>query len=202
MKALFLTVLLTLCAFSTSAFAEDISNTDLTDFNDLTAVQQAAVVTQIAASVEQNAAGIGSLAGDTSVEDIDQWVDLGEKVGKMLGGTAKELGIAANEFAKSPLGVMAMVLIIWNYAGADLYGFIVGIFWFSALLPLWAYLFFKIGYPIKSYVDCKKVRWGKERVVSKPVREFSGTGDGFGAPAVVFAIIGFLILFAGMIIIV
>lgn len=53
-----------------------------------------------------------------SVEKIDQWVNVGEKVGKMMGGAAKEVGIQVNEFVKTPVGQMTAFLIIWNYMGS------------------------------------------------------------------------------------
>ena len=51
------------------------------------------------------------------VEKVDKWVDVGERFGKMMGGAAKEVGIAVNDFVKTPVGMMTAGLIVWNYMG-------------------------------------------------------------------------------------
>lgn len=53
-------------------------------------------------------------------EKVDKWVDTGERIGKMMGGAAKEVGIAVNDFVKTPVGQMTAFLIIWNYMGSML----------------------------------------------------------------------------------
>lgn len=55
-----------------------------------------------------------------------EWIDIGNGLGAGLAATAEKLGVVANDFAKSPVGKLAMVLIIWNYMGDDLMGLIIG----------------------------------------------------------------------------
>ena len=197
MKRFLLAVLLMFTA--ATAFA-DIDTADLSEFNKLTEVQKAEIVMQVAKSAEGNST-LANLP-TVKVAQVDQWVDLGEKVGRMLGGTAKELGIAANEFAVSPLGMVTMGLIIWNYAGNDLYGFILGIIWLGFMVPIWMYLFFKIAYPVTEYVDMKrKARFSNDiRTVSKPVRKFTRSAiDNYAYAPIAFMITGVLILFVGIV---
>lgn len=51
------------------------------------------------------------------VKKIDEYVAVGERVGKMMGGAAKEVGVAVNEFINTPVGKWTMFLIVWKYMG-------------------------------------------------------------------------------------
>lgn len=44
-------------------------------------------------------------------------LNIGERIGKMIGGAAKEVGVAVNDFVKTPVGMTAMALIVWHYMG-------------------------------------------------------------------------------------
>jgi hypothetical protein len=205
MKSLFLTLLFALLLVPSTVLAQDISVNDLSGFDDLTDVQKAEVAMQIAKTVETNAIDVVSITekvGSVEAADVDEWVELGGKVGKMLGGTAKELGIAANEFAASPLGFVTMGLVVWNYAGEQLYEFIIGSLWFLFLIPIWVLLFFKVAHRTLKYEDVKKVkRDGTAYTVSKPIKGFVRDNEGDPAAAVVLAVVGVVILLIGAIII-
>lgn len=69
--------------------------------------------TPVATLVEQTAAV-------ATTSNAEQWLNVGERIGKMFGSAAKEAGIAVNEFAKSPVGSLAMALIVWHYMGATI----------------------------------------------------------------------------------
>lgn len=72
-----------------------------------------------------------------TAKKAQEWIDIGNGIGTGLATTAEKLGIAVNKFAESPVGKMAMVLIIWNYMGHDISGYICGILWMAFLLPIW-----------------------------------------------------------------
>jgi hypothetical protein len=206
MKSLFLTLLFALLLAPSLVLAGNtIDKDDLSGFNSLTDLQKAEIAMEIAQKAESNTTHVASITDKvTSVdpEAVDEWVELGAKVGKMLGGTAKELGIAANEFATSPLGFVTMSLIVWNYAGEQLYEFVVGSLWFLIMLPLWTFLFFKIAFRTLKYEDVKKVKNdGTAYTVSKPIKGFvrNRSGDAFAAG--VFTVAAAVILLIGVIII-
>ena len=46
-------------------------------------------------------------------DTAERWVQIGANIGQMMGGAAKELGIAVNEFSQTSLGEVTMVMIIW-----------------------------------------------------------------------------------------
>lgn len=64
------------------------------------------------------------------VKKIDEYVAVGERVGKMMGGAAKEVGVAVNEFINTPVGKWTMFLIVWKYMG------VMAIHFFGGMLVL------------------------------------------------------------------
>src|SRR5574343_622672 len=82
----------------------------------LTTEQQAEIIKSVTTKVSTNS----TIASSIQPNQINEWVVLGENLGKALGGTAKELGVQANEFAKTPLGLISVVLIVWHFMGGML----------------------------------------------------------------------------------
>lgn len=83
----------------------------------LSASQQAEVMKIVADKAEAT----NALPGIDSASDpkkVDEWISVGERIGKMMGGAAKEVGIAVNDFVNTPVGKMTMFLIVWKYMGA------------------------------------------------------------------------------------
>lgn len=56
----------------------------------------------------------------TTAAKAREWVEIGNALGEGMAATAEKMGVVANDFAKSPLGKLAMVLIVWNYMGESL----------------------------------------------------------------------------------
>ncbi len=106
-------------AMSVSAYA---ANADYVSTKGLTAEQSA----QLALQAEQ----MKKATPLEMADKVDQWVNIGEKVGKMMGGAAKEVGIAVNDFVKTPVGMMTAALIVWNYMGGMLIHVIAGFIFF------------------------------------------------------------------------
>lgn len=78
--------------------------------------------------------------GDTAVSQTKEWVDIGASLGQALASTAKEMNIAVNDFAKSPVGKLAIGLIIWKMLGGAIIHFLGALFCFFLLL-CWYRLF-------------------------------------------------------------
>jgi len=120
-----------------------IDTDDLGDFNKLSPTQKAEIVAQIAKASEQNTKyGINKIP-DTP-EQLQKWAEVGSAVGKGLVATARELGVEVNEFAKTGVGKLAIVLLVWNVLGSDIIHIVGGIMWFLIALPMWMYYFRKL----------------------------------------------------------
>ena len=60
-------------------------------------------------------------------EETEAWVKIGQNVGSAMLGAAKEIGVAAVDFAKTPLGTMVCVLIVVKMFGTFIFSNLVGI---------------------------------------------------------------------------
>lgn len=75
------------------------------------------------------------------VAEMEQYVSVGEQIGKALAVTAKELGIEVNNFASTPVGMIAIFLIVWHFFGNMAVHLMFGGAWFLFLIPTWIYFF-------------------------------------------------------------
>lgn len=90
--------------------------TDIT--NGLTDKQKAELALK-AAEMRDQSSGVGLIKTLTDPENMNQYVTLGENIGKAASACAKELGMAANELSQTPLGKIVIVLVAWKVMGSD-----------------------------------------------------------------------------------
>ena len=130
MKHWFLAVLL--MVFAVPAFAGTVLSTD-----GLT-IEQKAQLELEAAKMKKEAAQTVKIE---TAEEVSKWVNVGKEIGLGLNATAKELGVTANELAGTPVGMIAIGLIAWNYVGADIVGVLFGTFWLMFTIPIWVWMY-------------------------------------------------------------
>jgi hypothetical protein len=118
MKKLLTAMFATLMLMSAGAFAEGTPTPTAVSLEGLSADQVKAVQTQIEQAKRQ---------AKPELTAMDTAVELGRIIGSGLVATARELGIAANDFAKSDLGKVVMYILIWKYLGQDLLGVAIGV---------------------------------------------------------------------------
>ncbi len=96
----FFAIVLMMVSFSASAI--DSRDIEKAGFDKLPASQQA----QIIAQVEQatNNGNAVPATANTILDVGERFVQMGSNLGKGLGQAAKEVGVAANEFVKTPVG--------------------------------------------------------------------------------------------------
>lgn len=120
-RFLFAAALAFAAAFSAPAYAGglDSNSAHAAGFNKLTEPEKAEIIKQIATKAQANGSGnlAAAVADAAQPAKVDQWLNIGERVGKMIGGAAKEVGVAVNDFVKTPVGMTAMALIVWHYMG-------------------------------------------------------------------------------------
>lgn len=58
--------------------------------------------------------------------EVEAWTDLGQNIGRATVGAAKEVGMAANDFAQTPLGVVTTSIVVYKLIGKDAVRFFVG----------------------------------------------------------------------------
>lgn len=79
-----------------------------------------------------------------TVKKIENWVDIGEKLGKAIAATCKELSVQVNDFIKTPVGRMTVAVILWKAVGKDLWHIVGGILCWMTItgIILWSFRFF------------------------------------------------------------
>ncbi len=116
MKKLFAIALMLFSAVSFAGNTSDAVNS--AGFSKLSEAEKAEVIKMVADKAATKEAGmIPQLASEDKVE---KWVKIGSNIGQGLAGAAKEVGVAVNDFAKTPVGQMTMALIVWHMIGGQL----------------------------------------------------------------------------------
>jgi len=60
-------------------------------------------------------------------EEASEWGELGANMGKALVAAAREVGVASNEFAQTPLGKITVAIVVYKLIGEDLLGILIGV---------------------------------------------------------------------------
>ena len=89
-------------------------------FSQLTEAQKAEVIKNIAQQAESNRTSTGITNVIPDPEGVERWTKIGTSIASGLGAAAKELNVGVNEFAKSPVGQLTTVLIVWKLLGSQL----------------------------------------------------------------------------------
>jgi hypothetical protein len=100
-------------------------------------------------------------------DTVGKWANVGEQFGKMIGGAAKEVGIAVNEFIKTPVGIMTAGLIIFNYIGGPIIHVTLGLLLFTVGMSLVTWFIFKCTKMTVEYDTSKTNLFGNHPVKSK-----------------------------------
>lgn len=157
-------------------------------FDKLSEAEKAEVIKQVA----DKASTKNAFGGDREVTDekVEKWVKLGTQIGAGLAGAAKEVGIAVNDFAKTPVGQLTMMLIVWHMVGGVMVHIFGGIF--IIVIGLWFIRFMlKRAYPDKvTYSKEHKNIFGNfavEKVDVIPVDDDNAAGWMLAAGIVILA---------------
>lgn len=82
----------------------------------------------------------------TTPQELKEWVMIGASVGEALAATARSLGQEVNTFATTPVGMLAIFLIIWHMFGAMMVHVFFGMFFFITAMWIWYKLFKKVAF--------------------------------------------------------
>jgi len=158
-----------------------IANAQNINTNGLTEEQKAQLALQAAQMKNSNDAPGSMLSDELNPERLNEWVDLGKNIGLAVTATAKELGVAADEFLNSTTGKITIVLIVWRVMGEDILGVVGGtIAWIILInIILWSFKYFHMK---------KKVVNKKEGTVEYVKRYEFESGDALVCSAVLHII--------------
>lgn len=72
-----------------------------------------------------------------SPDDVREWAGLAKEFGSAIGQTAKELGVAVNDFLRTPAGVLLTVYLFWSKLGGILIGIPFVMLVWTAFFMIW-----------------------------------------------------------------
>lgn len=159
------TLVAMLFLFSSLSFAGlDSRGISAAGWEKLSVSQQADIMKKIeeGATVASDA-----IPGATTLKKVDEYAQMGERIGKMMGGAAKEVGVQVNEFIKTPVGKWTMAIVIWKYIGAVLVHVIGGLLILITGLAV-TYKVYLSSTPYSIEYDTTNKNWfGKPLIKSK-----------------------------------
>ena len=155
--------------------------------NELTDVQRAEVSLHIAQKAAE-----AKIQAPSSPKQVEQWVSYGTQIGQALAGTARELGIVANEFIQTPAGKLTMAMIIWKVMGHDIVHVGLAMMMFFTMIPLWIYLFRRMCI-IKGF-EYRAIQFGEKTVMKRiPIYHNANDSDVAAYRGWMFIILGILL---------
>jgi hypothetical protein len=180
--------LIAICLVLISNFAFAALTTDSVanaGFSRLDETQKAEIIKQIADASSKN-----KEVSVPSEEKVEKWVKIGSQIGQGLAGAAKELGVAVNDFAKTPVGQLTMMLIVWHMVGGVIVHILGGMLVIVVGLSAIRFMFNR-AYPMRvTYSKEHKNIFGNfvvEKVEKTPVQDDNAAGWLFACAIVILA---------------
>ena len=202
-------------AFITSSFASHAQSPGV-DVTGLSELQRAEIAKQAALLKEQNqqreiqakankekhAQTVTAIVNNPppQMEKLNDWANAGVQLGKALAAVAKELGVAVNDFATTPVGKMTAAVILYKFMGKEMIKLIVGSLFLMVAGSIWFYAFRRVCI-IDEVIYSQEVKEGKvingKRIVYG--EKWRRTGDGtifmFFLNALIISAIGLGVIF-------
>ncbi|MFH1667720.1 MAG: hypothetical protein ABH884_01690 [Candidatus Komeilibacteria bacterium] len=99
-------------------------------------------------------------------ERVEEWVSIGEQVGKAIASTCRELSVEVNEFVKTPVGKLTMFLIVWKVIGEDLWDIVGGCL-------VWLIVTICLFFSVRHFHMNERVVTGSKKAGTKEVKYVS-----------------------------
>jgi len=135
------------------------------DTRGLNDAQQAEINLQIAKMKADKAKGIvegvpAANISETVRTEAAAWGEMGTNMGRAVVGAAKEIGVAANEFAETPLGKVTVGVVVYKLIGQEILGVVVGCSILLFVYMLAGYLLFRARFASRVEYETKPFLWG------------------------------------------
>lgn len=138
MKNFVIAAVAAVLAFATPAVAQQATPAPAADRGNINCSQIdiTKYTTEELARVQSLCSATAAAAEQVTPEDVREWASLGKEFSDAVIETARGLGVTANEFLTTPVGLLLALYFMWDIIG----GILVGI---PLLVAIWA-LYFKV----------------------------------------------------------
>lgn len=139
------------------------------------------------AELQKQAAELKEQSKTTPTKSLHEWGELSEQLSKTLTTTAANMGVVANDFINTPVGVLTASVVVWHYVGESALGFIVGsmVFFVGSLM---LYLIISNSREVRIKYDLTTKNW----FGNHPIEHYSKSSIDFDV--IVMVAIGLLML--------
>lgn len=114
-------------------------------------------------------------ANNSNAAAAKEWIEVGKGLGSGLAATAKEMGVAVNDFAKSPVGKLAVVLLVWTVAGESIAHILIAGSMLFIFVPVW----FAVGRRMFGQYVVTKDAKGNEKLTFRNMSFHDSEGSAF-----------------------
>ncbi len=80
-----------------------------------------------------------------TIENAERWAEWGQGIGKAISSTAKELGVAVDEFSRTPVGQITMAVIVYKVIGKEVIRYFGGGILFIVTIIMWVKYFKRVS---------------------------------------------------------
>lgn len=122
------------------SFANNISINDHT-ISGLSESQTAQLYANAAKMIEENNEALNVAKNVPTAQKLDEYAGLAKSISIGLADTAKNLGIAVNDFANSPVGRITEFVIVYKVIGNQIVHYFFGGVWFLVIGSVWWIIF-------------------------------------------------------------
>lgn len=131
----------------------------------------------------------GNITAVSTVDNMAEYAELGQKYGVALSEVAKSIGTTVNELAQTPVGRFMLVMVAYRVMGNDLLGIFGSVLWFTTMIPLWVYMFHRM------VLSTRSVRETYDPTNSKLSKREIAPVNWSDAPGVIAWVMMFVMLF-------
>lgn len=166
----------------------------------LTQAQTAQLQAEAAKMAAANAANSDSQSHVSAPTDtakrVEEWVNIGTAIGSGLAASAKQLGIAANQFATTPVGKITIFLIAWHFLGNTILHIVSSLIWFLTWIPILIWYYKTNGFVLEKTVYEKGAGpSGVSKVIKRTPKQMTEGKAAMGVIMFLVAVFGCCILF-------
>jgi hypothetical protein len=166
----------------------------------LTQAQTAQLQAEAAKMAAANAANSNpqsrAAAPTDTAKRVEEWVNIGTAIGSGLAASAKQLGIAANQFATTPVGKITIFLIAWHFLGNTILHVVSSLIWFLTWIPVLIWYYKTNGFVLEKTVYEKGAGPnGVSKVINRTPKQMTEGKAAMGVIMFLVAVFGCCILF-------
>lgn len=126
-----------MAVFADETAKQPVTNANATAEAAKNAADAAKAVSKTANDLAQKAGATADAVAAGTPDFVDKMGEVTRGIGRGIADAAREAGIQVNEFARSPVGVITIIIIVWKFMGPQLSSMLFVLLWVGILLPLW-----------------------------------------------------------------